>query len=83
MMTDRLLRQQSKIKAKAFVKTRTTCMPSRQFMKHYFMSYVSDPIVKDPDVDEETLAKLSASIEEAVDDPDRAAKLSLLKGTLF
>ena len=54
LMTDRLLRQQSKLKAKAFVKTRTPCMPSKHFMRHYFMSYVSDPIVKDTNVDEET-----------------------------
>ena len=82
-MTDRLLRQQSKSKAKAFVKTRTACMPSKQFMRHYFMSYIRDPIVKDPNVDEKTLENLRSSIEEAVEDPDRAAKLSLLKGTLF
>lgn len=80
VMTDRLLRTQSKAKAKEYVKTRKTTMPSKHFMRHYFMSYVRDPIVKDPRVDENRLKKLEEELEQSHDDPDRAAKLSLLKG---
>lgn len=80
MMTDRLLRTQSKQKAKTYVRTRTPTMPSPHFMRHYFMSYISDPVVKDPRVDEQILADIASKIEQAHDDPDRAAKLSLLKG---
>jgi import receptor subunit TOM70 len=46
MMTDRLLREQSKVKAKALFKSRTPRLPSEHFISHYFMSYSKDPILK-------------------------------------
>ena len=48
-MTDRLLREQSKIKAKALFKNRTPRLPSEHFISHYFMSYSKDPILKNCD----------------------------------
>jgi import receptor subunit TOM70 len=83
LMTDRLLRQQSKSKAKTYVKNRTPTMPSKHFMRHYFMSYIRDPIVRDPNVDEESLQKLMKSLEEDREsDVDAEAKIYLLQGTL-
>jgi hypothetical protein len=49
LMTDRLLRQQSKLKAKELFKTRTPRLPSQHFISHYFMSYSKDPILKNCD----------------------------------
>ncbi|KAI1291950.1 Mitochondrial import receptor subunit TOM70 [Halotydeus destructor] len=82
LMTDRLLRQQSKLKAKAYVMTRKSAMPSRHFMRHYFTSYIRDPLVKDPRVDENFLSDLMQEIEANAESPDREAKLCLLKGTI-
>jgi len=45
-MTDRLLKQQSKIKAKALFKTRSPRLPSEHFIRHYFLSYSKDPVFK-------------------------------------
>lgn len=80
-MTDRLLRVQSKAKAKSYVRTRVPSMPSRHFLRHYFLSYVRDPFRKDlSNIDDTTIDKLMASIDEDIADPDREAKLGLLKG---
>ena len=49
VMTDRILREQSKIKAKALFKTRTPRLPSEHFICHYFMSYSKDPILRNCD----------------------------------
>ncbi|CAG2111112.1 unnamed protein product [Medioppia subpectinata] len=46
LMTDRLLREQSKLKAKALFRTRSPRLPSEHFIAHYFMSYSNDPILK-------------------------------------
>lgn len=45
-MTDRLLREQSKIKAKELFKSRKPRLPSQHFISHYFMSYSKDPILR-------------------------------------
>ncbi|CAG2164555.1 unnamed protein product [Oppiella nova] len=49
LTTDRLLREQSKVKAKALFKSRTPRLPSEHFISHYFMSYSNDPILKSCD----------------------------------
>jgi hypothetical protein len=85
LMTDRLLKHQSKTKAKALFKTRTPRMPSPHFIRHYFMSYSSDPIFKNENTEEiaEVLEKLRLKQEEC---PDSVLpEYLLLKGieTLF
>lgn len=80
LMTDRLLKQQSKIKAKALFKTRKPRMPSKHFIRHYFMSYSRDPIFKNDDSSEivERLETLRLKQEESGDSP--LPEYLLLKG---
>jgi import receptor subunit TOM70 len=82
LMTDRLLKQQSKIKAKALFKTRKPRMPSKHFIRHYFMSYSRDPIFKNDDSSEivEGLETLRLKQEESGDSP--LPEYLLLKGTV-
>lgn len=82
LLTDKLLREQSKIKAKAWVKTRPPQMPSsKHHIRHYFMSFCRDPVVKDPNVDEKDLYELldSLRVDEGEGDAENALYL-LLKG---
>lgn len=84
VMTDRILRQHSKLRAKEYIKDREPKLPSSQFIKHYFMSYVRDPLFKTSDgpVDEDKimalLNNLSLNNPNADDDP----RINLLKGTI-
>lgn len=83
MMTDRLLRQQSKAKAKEYVKTREQKLPSKQFIKHYFMSFVQDPFFKDGEpVDEDQIMSLLNNLSLNNPNVDDDPKVNLIKATI-
>lgn len=82
LMTDRLLRQQSKKKASEFVKNKKFRLPSKHYLKTYFGSFRRDPLVKEEKASEEGLAKLLSSLENQPDKTDsHIAEISLIKGT--
>lgn len=46
MVTDRVLKKLGKATAKEVVKTRTPTMPSKHFIRNYFVSFCEDPIIE-------------------------------------
>ena len=83
MTTDRLLKQQSKRKAREFMKNREPVMPSKQFIKHYFMSYVRDPFfARDEVVDEERILFLLNDLCLNNPNQDEDPKVNLIRGTI-
>lgn len=81
LMTDRLLRQLSKVKASDFVKNKELRMPSKHYIKTYFMSYRRDPLVTEENASEEGLDELLSSLEKQEPTNNVKAKISLIKGT--
>lgn len=87
MFTDRILRQLSKLRAKEYAAKRQPKMPSDQFIKHYFLSFVNDPFfpMVDGNSPSVTLDKLQSQLisislnnPNADDDP----RVNLISGTL-
>lgn len=46
LLTDRVLKKLSKTKAREMFKNRVPCLPSKHFIRHYFISFSEDPIMK-------------------------------------
>ncbi|KAH9368857.1 hypothetical protein HPB48_004356 [Haemaphysalis longicornis] len=46
LVTDRVLKKLGKATAKEVIKTRKTVLPSRHFIKNYFVSFCEDPIIQ-------------------------------------
>ena len=83
MMTDRILREQSKANAKEYVKKREPKLPSSQFIKHYFMSFVQDPFFKGAGpVDEDMLMTLLNNLSLNNPNVDDDPEVNLVKGTI-
>lgn len=83
LSTDRILRSLSKISACDFVKKRSPSLPSNQFIRHYFNSFIRDPLFPgDREVDSEKLqsklVELTGKSASQEDDP----RINLLKGTI-
>lgn len=83
MMTDRMLREQSKAKAKDYVKNRESKLPSSQFIRHYFMSFVRDPLFRDGEpVDEDKIMALLNNLSLNNPNVDDDPRVNLIKATI-
>lgn len=85
LMTDRILVQISKLKAKKYINSRTPSLPTKHFLKDYFKLFTCDPIVNSSDVSEEKLLALEKELKlkaEASSDIKDKARYLLLKSTL-
>lgn len=84
--TDRILKRLSKKKAAKFIKDRKPTLPSKHFVRHYFMSFSRDPLIQDPkSIDAEKLEAMLSASENGAESPENAEaplKKLLLQGTI-
>lgn len=79
MMTDRLLRKSSSVKAKDYlqVKQKRRVPPSDSFVRHYFASFCRHPCLKQPITSWQQLQDI---IDDSLEDKEESVRL-LMKGT--
>lgn len=88
LLTDQLLKQLSKSKAKEYFSKRTFADPSKHFVQNYFSSYCRDPFVtKTDDLDVQKLYSMLDELRKEKENDENnnnvEAKIALLEGLFF